>query len=134
MRGNFQTGQALVTLLVFAGMALAVTAGAIAVAVINIQSTSQFAQGQQAFYSAEAGAEDAIMHLVRDQSFSSSGYTIQVGTSSVTVTVQPPGIVTSKTIVSRGIVNNYFKRRVQVVGSFDSNGIFSVTTWDEIND
>jgi len=131
---KIQSGQALVTLLVFVGLATAVTAGAVAIAVINVQSTSQFNQGQRAYDLAEAGAEDAIMHLERDQSFSSTGYTIQISSNNTfVVSVTPTGIATTKTIISEGTVN-IFKRKVQIVGSFDGNGVFSITSWNEIDD
>lgn len=126
-------GQALVTLLVFAAIATAVTAATVAVAIINLQATSQFSQGQQAFYTAEAGVEDAIIHLERDQSFSSPGYNIQVGGSNALVQVQPAGITLSKTVISEGI-NGSFKRKIQLNGSFDSNGVFLVNSWNEIDD
>jgi len=127
-----EAGQALVTLLIFVATALIVTAAAIAISIINIQSTSQFTQGQQAYDSAEAGAEDAILKLVRNSSFGTS-YTLNVGNNLAKITVSPPGQASSKTIISEGVVNN-FRRKIQVVGQFNSDGTFSVVSWNEVDD
>ncbi len=128
-------GQALVTLLIFVATALIVTSAAIAISIINIQATSQFSQGQQAYDLAEAGVEDAIMKLVRNASFDSPapGYTLTIGTNTAQIIVTPPGFISPKTIVSRGVVNQ-FKRKLQVVGQFNSDGTFSVVSWNEIDD
>lgn len=131
-----QAGQALVTLLIFVATALIVTSAAIAISIINVQSTSRFSLGQKAYDLAEAGVEDAVLKLVRDASFDSPspGYTITVGGNTAQVIVTPPGLTTPKTIVSRGIVNNQFKRKIQVVGQFNSDGTFSIVSWNEIDD
>src|SRR5258708_2517544 len=133
---DFQKGQALVTLMIFVAVSVIVTTSAIAISVINTQSSSQFSQGQQAYDLAEAGVEDAIIKLVRNSSFDSPspGYTLTFGTNIATVIVTPPGSISSKTIVSRGVVNNRFKRKLQVVGQFNTDGTFSVVSWNEVDD
>src|SRR5579872_181096 len=123
-----QKGQALVPLLIFVATAIIITSAAIAIAIINIQSTSQFTQGQQAYDTAESGAEDAILKLVRNSSFGSS-YSVSVGNYLANVVVSPSGQATTKTITAEGVVNN-FRRKIQVSGQFNSDGTFSVVSWN----
>lgn len=129
-----QKGQALVTLLIFVATAMVIISGVIAVSIINTQATSQFTQGQRAYDTAEAGAEDAIEKLLRDQSFSAlSPYTLQVGGNQANVTVTPAGTVTTKTVTSEGVSGN-FKRKIQVIGTFNASGVYTITSWNEIDD
>lgn len=131
-----ERGQALVTLLIFVAVALIVSTAAIGVALVSTQASSQFTQGEQAYDIAESGAEDAILKLERNSSFATpaSGYDLAVGSGIAQVIVTPPGLSSTKTIISRGVVNNRFKRKVQVVGQFSADGTFSVVSWNEIDD
>lgn len=118
-------GQALISLLIFTAIASTVTAGTVAVAIINSQSTTKYAQGEQVYHIAEAGVENAILRLLRDRSY--SGETLSIGAGSATITVSG---TTNVTITSIGIEGD-FKRKIQVVGEF-ANNAFSTTSWKEI--
>lgn len=121
-----QSGQSLITLLVFMVMAITITVGAVTVTIINSRSTTTFYLGDQTLQMAEAGVENAILRLLRDQTY--TGETIVVDTGSTTITVAGGTI---KTIVSEA-TNGTFKRKIQAVGSFNNN-TFTLTSWREID-
>ena len=74
---------------------------------------------------AESGAENALLRLLRDPSYTGETLTIDTGTVTVVVT----GAAT-KTITSTATSGN-FVRKVQVVAGY-TNGIFSITSWQEV--
>ena len=121
-------GQALVILLVFVATATIITSAAVTVTIINARSTGTLAQGVEALAIAEAGAEDAILRILRDPLNNYAGATIPVGNGTATIVVAG---TTTKTITSTGQVGS-FTRKIQVVGTF-SNNKFTPTAWIEIN-
>src|SRR5690242_833690 len=82
-----ESGQALVTLLFFIMIGITVTSAAITILIANSFGSSYAEQGTTAYFIAESGAEDALIKLVRNPSFTSSGYSLAVngGTAFVTV-------------------------------------------------
>lgn len=126
-------GQALVVLLVFVSTATIITAAAVTVAIINARSTGSLAQGDEALMIAEAGAENAIIRIIRDPAGTYANeppITVGNGTAQITVTTNG----TTKTIISAGTVGS-FTRKVQITGTFNTGGDnkFQLTSWQEIN-
>ncbi|KKR78337.1 MAG: hypothetical protein UU23_C0001G0101 [Candidatus Curtissbacteria bacterium GW2011_GWA1_40_9] len=121
-----QKGQALISLLIFTTIATTVTAGAVAVTIINSQSTTKFTQGETVYHVAEAGIENAILRLLRDRTY--SGEILNVDSATATITVSGSGTVT---ITSEGKIGDNI-RKIQVTGTM-SNNQFSITAWNEIN-
>lgn len=126
MSAHTQSGQTLVALLAFMAIAISVTSAATMVTIASIQATSKYTQGQEALSMAETAAENAIIRLIRDPSYSGSEtITLPNGTARiVSITGSSP-----KTIVAEGISGN-FRRRVQVVVT-QANNITTVTSWSE---
>jgi hypothetical protein len=120
------SGQTLVVLLVFMAMLIVVTGGAVAVTVANTTATSKLALGEQAYHIAEAGAENAILRLLRNPQY--AGETLSMGDGSAIVTVSGGA---AKTITSVG-VSGESMRTVRVSGTV-SNTVFAVTGWQEID-
>lgn len=121
-----QAGNALITLLIFVAVGITVTSGAVVVSVINTQGLSSVAQSERALHAAEAGAENAILRVLRDRTY--TGETLTIGDSTVTITVSG---TTTKTITSEGNYND-LRRTVQVDGTF-TNGQLNITDWKEID-
>jgi hypothetical protein len=121
-----QTGQALITLIIFVVVATTVIAGAVTATIINSQTTGKLAQSEEALKIAEGGADLAILKLLRNPSY--SGETINLGNGTATITVAG---TTTKTIVSQGSEGNFI-RKIQVIGSFVNN-VFTTSSWNEIN-
>lgn len=119
-------GQALISLLIFAAILVIVGGAAVAITISNSSATSKLTEGEIAYHIAESGADNAILRLLRDSTY--TGETLSVGNGTATITVSGS---TTKTITSTG-VNGLFVRKVQVVGNQSSN-IFTITTWAEID-
>jgi hypothetical protein len=120
-----QSGQVLVLLLAFMATAFILTATATSVTIANIQSTSTYSSGEEALQIAESGADNALLRLARDPSYTGETLTIGTGTATITVSGSP-----SYTIVSQGTFGE-FQRRIQVTATW-SNTVLTVTSWSEV--
>lgn len=122
---RLRSGQTLVVLLVFVAMATAVMTATVAVVISNTQGGSRFETGQTALGLAEAGAEEAMLLLLRDPAYSGGALTTVDGTATISVSGSDP-----KQIVSSAVVGEV-RRKIQVVASYTA-GILTVQTWREI--
>jgi len=120
-----QSGQALVVLLFYMIIAITLTTTAVAVIVSNSMSVTQEEEGNRALEVAEAGAENSLLRLMRNTSY--TGETIILGDGSATSTVS--GTMT-KTIVSTGTIGG--NSRVVSVSVSIINGVITVTSWQEL--
>lgn len=80
-----QSGQTLVTLLVFTVVAIAVTTTAVSVMINTMRSTSLTETRVLLTQAAESGVENAILRLLRDPDY--AGEQLSVGETVVTITV-----------------------------------------------
>jgi hypothetical protein len=106
----------------FIVVALTVITSTITTVISNTASASIEQQSIDAYYTAESGAENALMRLLRDPTY--TGETLPVGNNSATVTVS------GSTIVSTGRANN-LTRKIQVEVSYTNNQM-TVISWKEI--
>jgi hypothetical protein len=120
-------GQTLVVLLVFVAIAIMVTTAAVIVTVVNSQGGVIVDQGNQALNVAESGAENALLQLLRNPGY--TGETLSVGNGQAVVNV-PPGSSYPKTLTSFGKIGD-FTRTIQVVFTYDSNYMLTVSSWRE---
>ena len=107
-------------------MMLAILIGttAVAITVINAQSGTAYSSGNIAFDDATTGAENALLRLERDPTYTGETMTLVNGTA--TITVSGSG---TKTITSVGDFGN-FERTVTVVATYANNTI-TPTSWTE---
>jgi hypothetical protein len=118
-----KNGQAaLATILVVGGIiSLIALVLAIIVSSSNISAYS-FQYRQRALKVASAGIDDALLQLVRNKSFSSSQYTVQVGNDTATVSVSQNSPFNGQaTIISQASILSY-KSKIRVIVSIDDNG------------
>ena len=120
-----QSGSALITLIVFSVIGMIVVTGAVAVTLETSRGTSREAIAIEVLSAAEAGADNAILRLLRNPNY--SGETLTMGTGTVTITVTGNS---TKTITSTALDNGH-QRTIQVVGSF-ANDVFTVSSRQEI--
>ena len=123
---KYQKGQTLVMLLILMTTGIIITSAAVILIIVNSQAASKFSLGEDAYAIAESGAENAILRLIRNPSY--TGETLTVGNGSATITVTGSS---TKTIISEGVRGD-FRRKVQVVGGYVNN-IFTPTSWTEID-
>lgn len=124
---RLKAGQALVTLLVFISIATTIIGAAVVVTIINSQSTSKYEIGQEALSVAEAGADNAILRILRDPSLNYSSETLTVGngTAEITITYSLPTI----TITSKGTVSSLI-RKIEIIGNYSSHQ-FTTTSYKQ---
>ncbi len=110
MKNVKEKGQALITLLFFMIIGGVVTASAIAVVLVNSLSASKMELSDNAYAIAESGAENAILRILRDPSY--SGETLQIGDGAAEVHVaSSSGSIF--TITSLGSMSG-FSRKIKI--------------------
>lgn len=123
---TYQSGQIVITLLIFMVVAITITTAAVILGISNSQATSKIEQGLVALQIAESGAENAILRLLRDPSYQNE--TLPVGDGSAVITVTTNG--TQKIVESTGSLGGY-RRTIRVIINSD-NGTMTILSWEEI--
>lgn len=126
MRSKLIKGQALVSLIAFIAFGVVVTGAAVTMAIVNSRTTDIYSTSDEVFATAETGADNAVLRLLRNPNY--TGETLTIGTQTATITVTGGA---TKTITSEGSANG-IKRKVEVVGTF-TNNVFTPTSWKEID-
>lgn len=121
---KFQQGQTLVLLLVFVMMAIAISTAATLIIATNSTSVTSVGQGVATKHMAEAGAEKALLSLLRDPTYKGETLTIDTGTVNSTVSG-----TTTLTIDSTA-TNGDFIKTVEVIATY-SNNVLTVNSWKD---
>jgi|SRR6266571_155529 len=121
-----EKGQALITLLFFVIIGITVTSAAVAIIIVNSQNATKFQQGIIAYAIAESGAENSLLRLLRDPSY--TGETLTIGNGTAIVAVR--GVGNAYIATSSGQIGNAL-RKVQVNATY-SNNLLTVTSQKEI--
>ncbi|MFH1246260.1 MAG: hypothetical protein V1489_00605 [Candidatus Liptonbacteria bacterium] len=110
---------ALSTVILIGGIAIIIGVGLVYLVSSFLNSSFGYQSAERALAAASSGTNDAMLRLVRNKDFQSSGYSIAVGSYSATVAVSQDNPVPGEaTIVSQSVVSNY-KRKVKTVVSVD---------------
>lgn len=120
---NKQAGQTIVTLLFFMVISISIISAVVVVVYNTVISGGNYEQGNVAYYAAEAGAQNALIRILRDPSY--SGESITIDGADVTITVAGDTI-TSVAQYGRAI------RKVEVQTVYNNN-VREVTSWREVN-
>src|SRR5258708_3932842 len=121
---RYNSGQTIIALLIFMMLAIALTLSATAVVIINIQGDTSFRNGETALQDAQTGAENALLQLERNNSYSGETMTLAQGTATITVSG-----TTTKTIISKGTSGN-FVRTITVTPTI-TNTVLALPSWSE---
>jgi hypothetical protein len=122
---QLQKGQALVILLFYMIIAITLTTTAIALAISNSVGAMEEEEGNHALEIAESGAENALLRLLRDLSY--TGETLPVGNGSAGITVAGSN---PKTVTIVGTEGS-FSRTVRVTATFTA-GVMTINSWQEL--
>ncbi len=128
-------GQATLSLVFLVGGLIVLVGVSLAFLIISfISSGYGFRVSNQALSVAMAGAEDAVMQVVRDKDFSSpSGYSVPVGSWSADVTVIANSPSSGQdTITSASTISGYQRKIQVVVAVVSSTGQVDVISWDQL--
>ena len=118
-------GQALTTLLIFTAIALTIITATVMLSVANATSASTTELGAESYGIAESGAENALIRLLRDPTYTGETLTIGDGQATMTIAGSNP-----KTISSIGTLGA-FRREVQVVVLL-TNGVVSIQSGKDV--
>jgi hypothetical protein len=121
-----QSGQALVVLLVFMIVAIFMTTMAVALVIVNATAVSQVEQGDMALKLAQSGADNALLRLLRNPSYTGTEtFTLDTGQVTATVSGGNPII-----IMSQGRQGG-FVRSTSVSASFVDT-VLTINSWREV--
>lgn len=124
-----ERGQALITLLFFTVIGVTVTSAAVVMILVNSLSGAKQQQGEVAYSIAQSGAENGLLRLLRNPSY--TGETLSIGSGSATIAVSGSGTTSDPYVmVSKG-TNGSFLREVEVRATYINN-LLSVTSRKEI--
>ena len=123
---KYQDGQTLVLLLVFIMVTIAITTAATFIIATNSLSATAVSQGLATREMAEAGAEKALIGLIRDPNYKGEIFSLDTGT----VTASVSG-TTTLTIDSTAVNGDYTKR-VEVKATY-SNNVLTPVSWKDVN-
>lgn len=126
---KIERGQALITLLFFAIVGITVTSAAVVMILVNSLSGIKQQQGQVAYDIAQSGAENGLLRLLRDPTY--TGETLAVGNGNAVITVTGSGTSSSPyVILSKGTIGN-FMREEQITATYQ-NSLLTVTSRMEV--
>jgi len=122
-----QKGQALITLLFFTIIAVSILSAAAVMILVNSLNGTKLQEGSRAYEIATTGAENGLLRLMRDPTY--TGETLPVGSGSAVIQVTSTN-GTAYTILSQGQIGD-FVRKVQINATY-TNNLFTVTSQKEI--
>ena len=85
-----------------------------------------------AFYTAEAGAKDAMMKVARNKDYNNAGYNLAVDSGNASVVVAKDTPVPGQTQISSTGVSENNTKKVQVILNVGANGNITVNSWQEV--
>ncbi|MBI5220528.1 MAG: hypothetical protein HY978_01665 [Candidatus Liptonbacteria bacterium] len=99
----------------------------------SVNTSFGFQSAQSAEDVAAAGANDALLQIVRNKSFASAGYAMPLGSNSATVTVAQNSPATNQaTITSQATVSGYVRKLQVVVEINATTGQTSILSWQSL--
>ena len=123
---NQKSGQVAIMLMLILLMLTIITTAAVAIGFSTSRDTTTYTIGEEALAVAESGAENAILHILRDPNYIGEP-NLPIGAGNATITVTGSG---TKTIISKGTVGSLV-RQIQVQAGL-SGGQLTVQSWQEI--
>lgn len=121
-------GQALVTLIFFMVIATTITTAAILVITVNSLSGTRLQEGTIAYQVAQSGADNALIRILRNPSY--TGETLNIGSGSATIQVVGSGTTASPYIITSEGKNGFYTKNVEV-RAINENDTLSVISRKE---
>lgn len=123
---KIKSGQVAIMLVLIVTILSTITTAAVALAISTTRDTTTLTLGERALVVAESGAENAILRILRDPTYSGEN-SLPIGPGSATITVVGSSPIV---ITSTGTIGDMI-RTVQVNVS-TINGKLTVVSWQEI--
>jgi hypothetical protein len=122
---NQNKGQALISLIFFTMIGMAIATAAIIITLSSTIASSKFQSGTLTFSESESGAENAYLRLLRDPNY--KGETMTINGATVIATVSGSTNIT----ISSKATSGTFSRTVQVKLQY-TNGKYVIQSWKEV--
>jgi hypothetical protein len=119
------SGQALISLIFFATIGMAIATAAILATLSSTIASSKIQSGILTFSEAESGAENAYLRLLRDPNY--KGETISINGTNIIATVSGSTDITINSKATSG----KFSRSIQVQLQY-INGKYVIQSWKEL--
>jgi len=123
-------GQAALTLIFFALVAMIITSAAVMAIVNNNLTQSKMEQSLKAYTAAETGTENALLKLLRQPDYQGEAFNIDQNTT-VTVTLEPIENSSQIIIISQGQVGQ-INRQIKTIIDYNDN-VLQVVSTDDIH-
>lgn len=120
-----QSGIVMVALMIFVIIGIAITGAAVALVVDSTVNSASQVSAEGALTLAESGAENAILRLLRNPSYTGETLPIGSGTTTTTVTGSAPMIIRSTSTL--GIYSRTVEVRAQRI-----SGKLTIISWQEV--
>lgn len=120
----YKSGQALTSLLIIMFVGLTIIATSSALINTSLTSTASLLEANDALVVAESGAEDALLKILRNPSYTGGTLPFDIGQASISIATTNPF-----TFVSQGTVGQH-QRSIRVIIN-NNNGIMTVSSWKE---
>jgi hypothetical protein len=120
-----QQGQTLITLIFFMVIAVSIVSAAVVMIYLSAKAQSKQQLSEDAYAAAESGAENALLRLLRDPSY--TGETMSIDDGSVTTSISGSNPVTITSIGKEG--DN--TREIHVTAGY-TNNVLTVSSWKEV--
>ncbi|OGY97336.1 MAG: hypothetical protein A2122_01480 [Candidatus Liptonbacteria bacterium GWB1_49_6] len=134
--GTYRKGQATLSLAILVGGTAVLIGLTLAFLTISFtNSSSGFQSAERALAVASAGADDALLRLVRNKDFPSSKYTLEVGSGNhiATVIVQNSSPVFNRVTITSQATVGVAQRKIEVIAEVDGDtGKMSVISWRQV--
>lgn len=120
-----QQGSSLIVVVVLGVMGILIVTMGLALSITSTQSNAIYSESRRATFISESAAENALLRLLRDPSYTGETLTIDGGTATIVVTGSTNKTITVTTSVGTTI------RQLQVE-TVEVNGITTVSSWNEV--
>jgi hypothetical protein len=121
------SGQILTSVLVFMAFGLSIVALSATLTIISMQNTAKYSQSEQASIYAEAGAEEAVLRLIRDPSYIGGSFPVASGS---VVSIQVVANGDDRVITSTATYNGFTKKVLAQVNL--ANSKVTLVSWKQI--
>lgn len=122
-------GQAALTLIFFALVAMIITSAAVIAIVNNNLTQSKMEQSLKAYAAAETGTENALLKLLRQPAYQGETFAIDQNTTA-TVTIEPIANSSQIIIISQG-QSGQIGRQIKTIIDYNDN-VLQIVSTDEI--
>lgn len=128
-----KNGNVLITLIFFLSIAITLVTAAISIAIINFQGHESYREGNDAYFIAESGANNALLKLVRSGVGNYTNDTLSIDGGTATITVSETSNNGKQEVIITSVGSYYGSQKtIQVSSYYDHTNVLKILNWEEI--